>query len=245
MDVLVVGLPGGDGIVIHPGRGENGLPQLFHGAAFGLAGEDLLGPGGAGYAGDAPLVLALDGVAVGLDDGIAGLLAFDQLGRVHALESIGVLGAEIQAAGQLFRHVFEFFLFKALHGGQALDRAVAHMELLQRLVVQIHKDLPGAGLVQLVHHHGGELRLLDTGGDEYVLALLHVAAHSGNQLCIAAKSCLLHKKPPKSNNLFFMIPEFNRESKIASGKRGGGPGKLTKVGAFETAILCKTIKYSN
>ena len=192
--VPVVGVPGRQGIVIHPGGGENGFPELLHSAALGLVGEDFFGPGCAGNGGDAPLVLALDPVAVGLDDGIAGLLALGHLFQVDALETVGILGRQIQPAGELVRHILQLSLLKGLHRGQGLDAAVAHMELLQGLVAEFHKNLPGAGLVQLVGDHGHEFRLVQLGIQEHVLALLYVAALAGNQLGIAAKSCFLHEK---------------------------------------------------
>lgn len=65
----VVGLPLCHGVVVlADAHGlQNGLPQLFHRGAGALPREDLLGPFFGGHRDDAPLVLVIHGVVVGLE----------------------------------------------------------------------------------------------------------------------------------------------------------------------------------
>ena len=63
------------GIFVHPGGKQDRLPELFHSQAGTHTGEDLLCPCFTGNSGNTPLVLALNGVTVGLDDLLAALNA--------------------------------------------------------------------------------------------------------------------------------------------------------------------------
>ena len=208
LEVTVVIFPGGDGILVHPGGGENGLPELLHGLMLGEVGEHLLGPGRAGHGGDAPLVLALDLVAVGLDDGILSLASLGHLGEVHALEAVGILGDQVEAAGEVLSHILEPGLLIGIHRGEGLHRAMAHMELGEGLVGEVHDHLPGAGLVELVGDHGHKFGLIQLGLQKYILPLLDIAAHPGDEAGILLESGFLHKntswltrKPKKSWNI--------------------------------------------
>ena len=58
----------------HAAGGQDGLPQLLHSLTGTQAGEQLPGPGRAGYGGNAPLILVLDLVPVFADGGIGPLL---------------------------------------------------------------------------------------------------------------------------------------------------------------------------
>ena len=192
MQVLVVRLPGGHGVLRHAGGKENGLPELFDGAALGQLGEELFGPGCAGDRRDAPLILVVHGVAIGLDDGEALAAGLHHLLLIDALEAVGVLGGQVDPAGQNIHVVLEPCLFPFLHPGHDGHAAVPHVELLQGLVAELHGDLPGAGLVALVHQQLHEFGLIQAAVDQDLLALLDVDADAGNKAGILAQNGLLH-----------------------------------------------------
>ena len=89
--------------------------------------------------GNAPLVPVLDLVPVGLDDGELGLLALGQLRLVDALQTVGVLTEQIDAAGNGVHIVLPARQLIVLHPGQRGQAAVPHVELLQGLVVPVHR----------------------------------------------------------------------------------------------------------
>ena len=190
--VLIVGLPGGHGVVVHPGGGENGLPQLLHGLGGPQLREQLLGPRLAGDGGDAPLVLVLQLVPEGLDDGIPLLLGLGHLLLVDALQAVGIVGDEVDAAGNVVHIVLPAGQLIVSDGAQGGEAGVAVVELLEGLVVPVHHHLLGLAAVALLHHHGHELRLIQLGDDENLLARLHVDAAAGDEAGILTQNRLLH-----------------------------------------------------
>ena len=184
--VLVVGVPGGQGVLIHPAGGQNGLPQLLHSLAGAQAREQLLGPGRAGHGGDAPLILVLDLVPVFADGGIEPLLGLGHLLLVDAVEAVGVLRQQIDAAGDGVHIVLPAGLLIVVQLGQGGHGAIAVVQLLQRLIAPVHHHLLGLALVALLHQHLHKLRLIQVGGDEHLLAGLHVDAGLGDELGIFA-----------------------------------------------------------
>lgn len=115
LQIPVVLFPGGHRIAVHPGGGENGLPQLLHGLAPGEVGENLLGPGGAGDGRDAPLLFILPLIHIGLQDLIGSLAALGHLLQVHALEAIGILRHQMNPAGENVHVVLLPGLLPGLH----------------------------------------------------------------------------------------------------------------------------------
>ena len=98
LQVSIVRVPRGDGVVVHAAGVQNCLPELFDSAGLRLVGEHLFRPRHAGHGRDAPLVAALHLVAVGLDDAIAPLSgaghlrpSLDSLERFDALAPDGEL----------------------------------------------------------------------------------------------------------------------------------------------------------
>lgn len=65
LQVSIVRVPRGDGVVVHAAGVQNCLPELFDSAGLRLVGEHLFRPRHAGHGRDAPLVAALHLVAVG------------------------------------------------------------------------------------------------------------------------------------------------------------------------------------
>ena len=193
VDVGVVGVPVGHRIALQrTGGGQNGLPQLLHRLRSPQAGEQLLRPRLAGHGGNAPLVPVLDLVPVGLDDGELGLLALGQLRLVDALQTVGILTEQIDAAGNGVHIVLPARQLIVLHPGQRGQAAVPHVELLQGLVVPVHHHLLRIAFIALVHQHGHKLRLIQIGGDEHLLPLLNIDAAAGDEPGIRPENALSH-----------------------------------------------------
>ena len=79
-----------------------------------------------------------------------------------------------------------------VHSIEGFLAAVAVVELLERLIVPVHHDLFGPGAIALLHHQLHELRLIQSGVDKDLLALLNVDAGPGDQLCVFAQNSLFH-----------------------------------------------------
>ena len=184
--IPVVGFPRGQRIVVHAGGEEDRLPQLFDGPAFRQLREELLGPGRAGYGGDAPLVLVLHLVPVGLDDRVSLPVGLGHFGLVDALQPVRILGIQEDAAGQRVHIVLQARLLPFLDLRQRRHGLVPDVQLFQRLVGKFHLDLSRAGLVALVHQQRNELRLVELGKDQHVLPFLNVDAGAGDQARVLA-----------------------------------------------------------
>ena len=89
-------------------------------------------------------------------------------------------------------HVLTAGLLPLSHGAHSLDRLVAGVDLAQRLIVPLHDDLLGLGLVGLLHHHLDKLRLVEAGIDHDLLVLLDVQAAADKQLGIFSQDSFLH-----------------------------------------------------
>ena len=189
---IVVG-PGLDGVVGDPGGGEDGLPEGLDGLVFLEVREHLLGPGHTGHGGDAPLVFALHLLLVGLQDAVAGLLALGHLFEVDALEAVRVLGDEVDAAGQRLGVVPRALLFPFLHGAEGLEAPAPDVELLERLVVPVHRDLGGPGAVALLHHQLDEFGLVQPGVHQDLLPLLHMDAAADDEPGVVFQSRFVQK----------------------------------------------------
>ena len=195
VDVLVVARPVVLRVALQgAGGGQDRLPQLLHRLRSPQTGEQLLCPRLAGHGGDAPLVLILKLVAVGLDDGEFRLLALCQLLLIDALQTVGILGEQVDAAGDGVHIVLPAGQLVVLHLGERGQAAVADVELLQGLVVPVHHHLFRLALVALVHQHRHELRLIQIGGDKHLLPLLDVDAGTGDQPRIGAEQRFFHGK---------------------------------------------------
>ena len=128
--VGVVLLPCLDRILIDTGGGQNRLPQLFHCLALRQTREHLLRPCHTGHCGNAPLLLAVPTVNIGLDDGIGQLAGFCHLGGVDTLQTVRILGNQIQPARQGIAVILLTRLLPLRHRAQRLNRLIAHMDLL-------------------------------------------------------------------------------------------------------------------
>ena len=103
LEVFVMARPLDDGIVVgivaDTDSVQNGFPKCLDRLRFLHLGEHLLCPCGAGNSGNGPLMLGLDGIAVGLDDGIGRHLRLLHLFHIDALESVGILAGDVNADG--------------------------------------------------------------------------------------------------------------------------------------------------
>ena len=192
--ILVVLLPGLNGIVVYTGSGENGLPQLLDGLCLAELGEQLLGPCGTGNSGDAPLIFVLHLFAVGLNDLVASLGGLGHLLLIDTLESVGILGYQVNTAGQLIGHVLPACFLVVVHVGKGLVGTPAIGQLGQGLIVPIHNDLLCAGTVAFLYYHVYEFGLIQIGVDKDLLALLYIDAYGCDQLCILLENSFLHNR---------------------------------------------------
>ena len=193
LEIVVVILPRADAVAaVHAAGVQDGFPELLDRAALRLAGEDLFRPRRAGHGGDAPLVAAFHLVAEGLDDLVAGLHAAGALGLIHAAQAVGILAHEIDPARKRFALMLQLGDLPRLEHGERLHAAVAHMQLLQRLVVPLDGDLPCPGAVALLDEHRHKLRLVELGNDDDALSLLHTHAGDGDQTRIRAENGFFH-----------------------------------------------------
>ena len=190
--VLVMGLPCGNGIVVHAGGGQNGFPQLLDGLCLRQVREELLGPRNTGDGCDTPLILVLDLVAVRTDDLVLSLTGLGHLFLIDAAQTVRVLGDQIDAAGDLVNIVLPAGLLPVFQRGEVLLAAPADMELRQRLIVPVHHNALGTGAVAFLNDHFYEFGLIELGGDEDLLTLLDIDADRGDQRGIFAQYGLFH-----------------------------------------------------
>ena len=181
------------------------LPQLFHGGGASQLRKQLLGPRLAGHGGDAPLILVLHGVAVGLGDGIALLLSLGHLHLIDPLEAVGILADKVDTAGNGVHIVLPAGFLIVLHLTQGGQGTVAVVKLLQGLVVPVHHHLFGFALIALLHQHFHEFRLIQLGFDKNLLARLDVDAGAGNQAGIAAQYGFLHGRRSFFGWVFYRV----------------------------------------
>ena len=157
--------------------------------------EQLFSPCGAGDGGDAPLVLILDLIPVFLDDGVQPLLTLGHLLLIDALQAVGVLAEQVDAAGDGIHIVLPAGLLVVIKLGEGGQGPIAVVELLQGLIAPVHHHLLGLALIAFLHQHLHKLRLIQIGGDEYLLTRLHIDAGGGDQLGIFPQNGLFHGNP--------------------------------------------------
>ena len=193
LEIAVVLFPVGDGVLaVGAGGVENVLPELLHGGALAELGVDLLRPRLARHSRDAPLVLVVDGVAVGLGD-------FDPRGkrlevlRVDAAQSVRVFGLDEDAHRQMVHHILHTRLFPLAGLGEVAQLHVARGELRKLGVIPVNGHAARAGLVALFGEHLDELRLVERRENAHLLALLDVRTHAHNELRVGAHNGLFHR----------------------------------------------------
>ena len=69
---------------------------------------------------------------------------------------------------------------------------MSDVQPVNRPMPELHLYVSGSGFVALVHQHLHESGLVKLAIDDYILPLLYVDAHSGNELCVFAQYCLSH-----------------------------------------------------
>ena len=218
--IVVVGFPGCNGVLVDAGSVQDRLPQLFHRLGLAQVGEQLFRPGHTGHSGDTPLVLVLELVPVGLDDLVLGLLGLGHLLLVDALHAVRVLGNQVDAAGDLVDIVLPAGFLPVGDSAQVFLTAPADLDLVQRLIAPVHDDPFGTGAVALLRHHLDEFRLIQLSGDKDLLALLHVDAHGGNEFGIASEYGFFHVRSPLFD-IFFIVAEFSLHFNIAKQRISG------------------------
>ena len=110
----------------------------------------------------------------------------------HAAQAVRVLREQVDAARERVHIVLQLCFLPRLHGLQRFHAAVAHMQLLQRLVLPLHRDLGRPGLVAFVHQHADEVRLIQLCRDDDLLPFPDAGADRSDQARIAAQGCFFH-----------------------------------------------------
>ena len=196
LQVCVVRVPRGDGIIVHTAGVQDRLPELFDGAGLRLVREHLLRPRHAGHGRDTPLVAPLHLVAVGLDDAVASLAGAGHFCRADAAQPIRIFAEQVDAARERVDIVLKL---RALPVGDGLERPDALTpdgELLERLMLPRDGDLARTGMVARIGDHGHELRLVELGLDDDILTLLYARADLRDEAGIGAQNGFLHVTSP-------------------------------------------------
>ena len=195
--ILVVLLPRLHGVVRHARGVQNRLPERLDGLMPAQLREELLRPFLARNGRDAPLIFVLDLVAVGLDDAVARLIGLGHFFLIDALEAVGILAQQIDAAGDLLGVVLPARLLPVFQRREVLGAAPAVAQLVKGLVRPVDHDALRARAVTFLRDHRDEVRLIQLGGDEDLLPLADVHARRGDQPCIVAQNGFFHAKTSK------------------------------------------------
>ena len=196
LQVCVVRVPRGDGIIVHTAGVQNRLPELFDGARFRLVREHLLRPRRAGHGRNAPLVAPLHLVAVWLDDAVAALTGAGHFCRADAAQPVRIFAEQVDAARERVDIVLELRALPVLDSLERLDALTPDGELLERLMLPRDGDLARTGVVARIGDHGHELRLVELGLDDDILPLLNTRADLGNEAGIGTQNGFLHITSP-------------------------------------------------
>ena len=192
LQVSIVRVPRGDGVVVHAAGVQNCLPELFDSAGLRLVGEHLFRPRHAGHGRDAPLVAALHLVAVGLDDAIAPLPGAGHLRGADTAQAVRIFAEQVDAARERVDIVLELRALPSLDGLERFDALTPDGELFERLVLPRDRDLARPGVIARIGDHGHELRLVELGLDDDVLPFLHTRADLRDQAGIGTQNGFFH-----------------------------------------------------
>ena len=192
LQVGIVRVPRGDGVVVHAAGVQDGLPELFDGAGLCLVRKHLLGPCRAGHGCDAPLVAPLHLVAVGLDDAVAPLPGAGHFRGADAAQAVRILAEQVDAARERVDIVLELRALPSLDSLERFDALAPDGELFERLMLPRDRDLARPGVVARIGDHGHKLRLVELGLDDDVLPLLHTRADLRDQAGIGAQNGFFH-----------------------------------------------------
>ena len=121
---------------------------------------------------------------IGLDNGIAQLARLCQLFHVYALQTVRILGNQMDAGGNHVHIVLQPRLFPFLHCAHRFDGLVTGMDFLKGLIVPLNRHLFRLGFVGFFHDHLHKFRLIQIGINQHFLTLLHMDAAADNQACV-------------------------------------------------------------
>ena len=141
-------------------------------------------------------MLVLHGLAIGLDDRAELLLRLAELFLIDALEPVGIVAVEEDAAGKDLGLVLPARLGVVRELRERLEALVAVADLGQRLVVPFNDDGFRLALVALLHDHLHKFGLVKTGGDEDLLSSLDIGPLLGDQARVGAKFAFVHALSP-------------------------------------------------
>ena len=198
------------------------------------SGKSFLAHAAPGNGRDAPLIFVFHLIAVRLDDGVKLLLGLHQLFLIDALEAVGILGDQIDAAGKHVHIVLPARFGVVGQRGKRGQALIADVQLLERLIAPVHDDLLGLQLVAFLNDHLDEFRLVKLGVNKDLLALLDIDARLCNQLGIFSENCLFHKNTPCVEFQAFIIAHFSgfekkAEKKYCAGRKTRGCRKRRDV----------------
>ena len=196
LQVCVVRVPRGDGVIVHAAGVQDRLPELFDGARFRLVREHLLRPRRAGHGRDAPLVAPLHPVAVGLDDAVAPLAGAGHLCGADAAQPVRIFAEQVDAARERVDIVLKLRALPVLDSLERLDALTPDGKLFERLMLPRDGDLARTGMVARIGDHGHELRLVELGLDDDILPLLNTRADLRDEAGIGTQNGFLHVTSP-------------------------------------------------
>ena len=194
VEIVVVRLPCGNRIVVllHTDGVKDFLPQHFHRLSAADSGEHLFCPRRTRNSGNAPLVPVFHLIAEGLDDLIARLRGLCALGLIDPLQTVRIIGFQINTDRERFHLVLQLFDLPILHLRQRGHRAGLQIELGQRLIRPVHNNLPGAAPIALLCNQASEFRLFDRSQNDDILPLLNLAALGSDQTRVFSENRFFH-----------------------------------------------------
>ena len=186
MKVRIMFIPGSHRIFRNAAGGKDRLPKLFNCLMFGQFREKLLRPGFTRHRSNAPLVFIFQFVPVAFDERVPHLLRLEHLFLVDPLQSVRVIGFQIDPAGDLFQIMLPAGLLITGQSAEGFERFIFILDFLQRLVVPVYHHPAGAELVTGFDHHLHKFRLVQTGHDKHFLSGLYVHTAGRDQMSIFA-----------------------------------------------------------
>ena len=189
-------VPGLDRLVGRAGALEYRLPQLLDSLVVAEAGEHLARPLYAGHGYDAPLVLVLHRVAVGLGYLISRLLGKRPLLLIYTVHAVRVIGVQIYHSGESIAVMAQLLFLPFGDAAQRLRILILYVKAGERDVAPFDAHSARAREVKLLDQRFKEIKGFRLRADDDLLSGLHVHAGNGDKLCVFSEDVFIHDIPP-------------------------------------------------